>query len=211
MKAIPVIASLLISGGLMYADLIPTLTSITPISSGAFTGDFNWTYSVSIGPSEQVVPALGLGGGTGGQAWPNFFNIFDFGSPTAVPISVPAGWGGSADTNAPNASNTSAPNQATISDIQINYTGNTAMWGPMVVPGFSFVATTNAEALGWYEGQGTKLTTDSLDNGTEQGNVGQVAVPFYSSGNLQQVPEPTMFPLLGAGLVGLALLRRRLA
>lgn len=206
MKCAGILACLLLTGGAMYADLIPTLTSISPITSGADAGDFNWTYSVAIGPGSEVVPALGLGGT---QPWPNFFSIIDFGSPTVFPIGTPAGWGGSADTIAPNAENTNAPNQASISDIVINYTGSTNLTGPVVIPGFSFVSTTDQEALGWYEGQGTKFDPGAIDNGTEQGNVGQVVVPYFSSGNLQQVPEPTTFGLVAIAFVGLTMLRLR--
>ncbi len=209
MKSFLVAASLLLASSAMYADLIPTLTGITPITTGPYTGDFSWNYTVSIGPDQAVVPAVGLAPGAM-QAWPNFFSIIDFGSPTVFPISTPAGWGGSADTNAPNAFNVNAPNQAAISDIVMNYTGTTTMTGPMTISGFSFLATTNQEALGWYEGQGTK-STSGLANGTEQGNVGRVVVPYYSSGNLQQVPEPATFVLVGTGLIGLGFMRRRKA
>jgi len=210
MKAAWVVASLLLSGSMMRADLIPTLAgSPVLITSGAFAGNFAWTYSVSVGGGQELVPAAGLAPGAT-QPWPNFFNIFDFGSPSAAALSLPANWAGSAaNPDATHAFLLNAPNQADISDIQISYTGSTAIIGPQTICCFTFVATTNQQAIGWYEGQGTKVDPGSLADGTEQGNVGRIVVPFSSSGNLQQVPEPATFVLLGSSLLGVGFLRRR--
>jgi hypothetical protein len=209
MKAFWVMASVLLSGSMMRADLIPALSgSPTLITTGAFAGDYAWTYSVSLAGDQEVVPAAGLAAGAT-QPWPNFFTIFDFGSPTAAAI-LPADWAGSAAVaDATHAFLQNAPNQASVSDIQISYTGSTTIIGPQTICCFSFVASTNQVALGWYEGQGTKFDPNSLANGTEQGNVGRIAVPYSSSGNLQQIPEPATFVLLGSSLLGLRFLRRR--
>ncbi len=210
MKTLWVMASLLLSGSMVRADLIPALSgSPTLITSGAFAGDYAWTYSVSLAGDQAVVPAAGLAAGAT-QPWPNFFTIFDFGSPSATALALPANWAGSAAVpDATHAFLQNAPNQANISDIQISYTGSTTVTGPQTICCFTFVATTNQEALGWYEGQGTKVDPGSLADGTEMGNVGHIVVPFSESGNLQQIPEPATFVLLGSSLLGLGFLRRR--
>ena len=212
MKALWVMASLLLSGSLMQADIIPALSGTpTLITTGAFAGDYAWTYSIGLAGDQELVPAAGLAAGAA-QPWPNFFTILDFGSPSATALALPSGWAGSAAVlNAPHAFLQNAPNQADISDIQISYTGSTTVTGPQTICCFTFVSSTNQEALGWYEGQGTKLDPASLADGTEQGNVGRIVVPYSSSGNLQQIPEPATFVLLGSSLLGLSLLRRRKA
>jgi hypothetical protein len=210
MKALWVMASLLLSGSMMRADIIPALSgSPTLITSGAFAGDYAWTYSVSLAGDQELVPATGLAAGAT-QPWPNFFTIFDFGSPTAAALALPADWAGSAAVaDATHAFLQNAPNQADISDIQISYTGSTTITGPQTICCFTLVSTTNQEAIGWYEGQGTKLDPGSLADATEQGNVGRIVVPYSSSGNLQQIPEPATFVLLGSSLLGVGFLRRR--
>jgi len=212
MKTVWVLASLLLSGSMIRADIIPALAgSPTLITSGAFSGDYAWTYSITLAGDQELVPAAGLAAGAT-QPWPNFFTIFDFGSPTASPLSMPADWAGSAaDPDATHAFLQNAPNQANISDIQISYTGSTTITGPQTICCFTFIATTNQVALGWYEGQGTKLDPNSLADATQQGNVGHIAVPYSASGNLQQIPEPATFVLLGSSLLGLGFLRRRRA
>jgi hypothetical protein len=209
MKSLLAAASLLLSCGAMHADIIPSLAGApTLITSGIYAGDWAWTYSVSLAGDQQLAPSAGFVAGAS-QTWPNFFTIFDFGSPAAVPLSTPAGWTGSAaDPNAAHALLQNAPNQAAISDIQIDYAGSAVVTGPQTICCFTFVASTNQEALGWYEGQGTKFDPNNQADATEQGNVGRVLVPYSSSGNLQQTPEPATFVLLGSGLFGLALLRR---
>ena len=210
MKAFWVMASVLLSGSMMRADLIPALAgSPALITTGAFAGDYAWTYSVSLAGDQQVVPAAGLAAGAT-QPWPNFFTIFDFGSPSATAISTPTGWTGSAAVpDATHALLQNAPNQASISDIQISYTGSSTITGPQTICCFTFIATTNQVALGWYEGQGTKFDPSSIADATEQGNVGRIALPYSSSGNLQQIPEPATFVLLGSSLLGLGFLRRK--
>jgi hypothetical protein len=212
MKAFWVMASVLLSGSMMRADLIPALAgSPALITTGAFAGDYAWTYSVSLAGDQQVVPAAGLAAGAT-QPWPNFFTIFDFGSPSATAMSMPSDWTGSAAVpDATHAFLQNAPNQASISDIQISYTGSTTITGPQTICCFTFIATTNQVALGWYEGQGTKFDPNSLADATQQGNVGRIAVPYSASGNLQQIPEPATFILLGSSLLGLGILRRRKA
>ena len=210
MKAVWVMASVLLSGSMMRADLIPALAgSPALITTGAFAGDYAWTYSVSLAGDQEVVPAAGLAA-AGTQPWPNFFTIFDFGSPSATVISTPTNWAGSAAVpDATHAFLQNAPNQASISDIHISYTGSTTVTGPQTICCFTFIATTNQVALGWYEGQGTKFDPSSIADATEQGNVGRIAVPYTSSGNLQQIPEPATFVLLGSSLLGLGFLRRK--
>lgn len=212
MKAIWVIASVLLSGSMMRADIIPSLAgSPALITSGTFAGDYAWTYSISLAGDQEVVPAAGLAAGAT-QPWTNFFTIFDFGSPSATAISTPTDWeANAADTDATHAFLQNAPDQASISDIQVSYTGSTTIAGPQTICCFTFISTTNQEALGWYEGQGTKVDPNTLADGTEQGNVGRIVVPFSSSGDLQQIPEPATFVLLGSSLVGLGFLRRRRA
>jgi hypothetical protein len=208
-KSLLIPALMLLSGSTTYADIIPSLAGApTLITSGVYAGDWAWTYSISLAGDQELAPSAGFVAGAT-QTWPNFFTIFDFGSPAAAPLSAPADWTGSAaDPNANHAFLQNAPNQTGISDIQIDYAGSATITGPQTICCFTFIATTNQEALGWYEGQGTKFDSNNLADGTEQGNVGRVLVPFSSSGNLQETPEPATFVLLGSAIAGLALLRR---
>lgn len=213
MRSAILFSAMLLSSAALYGDFSMALVSVTPISSGAWQGDYDWTYSLTLGPNDEAIkagPFIDGGCGSPCQSWPDFFNLIDFNSPTIFPISTPSDWGGDADmdTRGLQPFYVSAPNQAAFSDVQIDYTGATPLVGPQTVCCFSFVSSSDVPVLGWYEAQLNIYQTNGRIFPGE-GYAGQVDVPWYPGSNLAQVPEPATGMLVATGLAVIGLLRRR--
>ena len=103
----------------------------------------------------------------------------------------------------PSGINASGFDNAAIVNVTFSYTGPVvhANGSTLPIPGFQIVSTLNGVTSGNFTSQATKDSNFSI--GTTDQAVGPVSVPAGS------VPEPASLVLIGAGIFGLAMLRRR--
>jgi hypothetical protein len=169
------------------ADVIPTLSSITPNGGNSFT----WNYTSTVTNDQMLISG-------------NFFTIYDFSSLAPTTIVAPLGWTFTTQTVGVTPGLTNPPDSATLFNITFTYTGQTSVIGPDSLGTFSINTDTNQIMNGYFAAEATRSTGPNA--GTPIDNVGRLAVP---------VPEMSaLAPLLGAcgiGAVGVAssLFRRR--
>ncbi len=173
--------------------------SVTPITSGPETGDYLWTYNVSIAPTDSVVANP-----QGSEA----VQIFDFAGYVPGTISAPSGW----TTSTPSMMPPPPPanvillhGDTAVPNLLFQYTSGPTIDGSTLgekpIPGtFSAVSIyPNLGAVKDFVGQLTDTT-----NGSFVGSGGDVIVP---------VPEPIAMvsTAIGLGLLGFGYARRRRA
>lgn len=168
------------------ADIIPTLSSVTPGSGTSF----NWNYTATVTNDQQVVSG-------------NFFTIYDFSSISPIVTAAPAGWTFTTALVGNTPPDVVPVDSPTLFNITFTYTGATIV-GPQPLGTFSITSNTNQLRSGYFTAMGTRSTGPNA--GTPVDNVGRLSVP---------VPEMSaLAPLIGVcgiGAVGAlsSLLRRR--
>ena len=205
--------STLIFGGFANASLIPFLAS-GPTPSGNAINPFAYSYSIVLSADERADPAA-----TNGNTCNNapcvppgtFVTLYDVpGGPTgnAAPgvTSTPTGWGSSIQLTGITPSGIVPPDSGTVFNITFTYTGPVVL-GPATFTGFNIISSgSQVNTLGSFSFQATKNST-GMDNGTTDNGKGSVPLPTLMG---PTVPEPASMLLIGGGLIGLALLRRKL-
>lgn len=185
---------LILSAFALVSSLSAFGASIIPTYGGAVANGVNWdhSYILNLSPTSQIGTGFG----------PSFFTLYD-----------PAGYVGASLTGAnaanwvlsfanlgPNGALTAPTDNGSMLNVTATYNSSTVITGPSNL--VTLVITSQYQtvnAFGQYTGQ------DYNSQGVVQGNVGFVNVPQAPQG----VPEPMSFVLMGAGLVGIAALRRR--
>jgi hypothetical protein len=175
-----------------YADVIPTLSSIT---GGG--GDFTWNYSANVIVDQRVV--------TG-----DFFTIYDFGNFAPGSNMQPAGWVFSSSLLGQTPAFIDARDYARIHDnpnalnLTWTYNGPTAIIGPDFLGIFSVTNNTNQLITGQFAAQATR--NGRPFDGGKTSNIGSVSVPVPEMSALLPI-----FSVCSAGLLALlpSFLRRR--
>lgn len=193
-----------------WANIIPTGTTVTG------TGPYTWSYVLQLSqdqnvnsglaPTSNPVPHENL-------TFAGFLTLYDFGGYIPGTCTGPAGWtcttqnlGFTPDDVVPN----DDPN---LVNITWAYTSGPTILGQpsgMNLGVFSAQSTMNGPGQVSYAARGTKNIGASA--GTIADNVGSVTAPSFLDLDIETpIPEPMTVTYLGAGLVALALIRRRAA
>jgi hypothetical protein len=165
------------------ADILPNVTTptITPVAGG-----FNWTYSIMLSGTQQLLRG-------------DSFTIYDFGPGTLV--STPDNWTSSTSLFAPitgmSSNGTATPNQTDALNWTFTWNDGTIS-GPIDLGNFIIFSTGGTPRMAAFMGLGTDQITLR-----QNANVTNTMVPTAA-------PEPTTVVLLGSGMLGLvALVGRR--
>jgi hypothetical protein len=198
-KLLVIVFAALAFSGLASASLIPFLTNIS-----ASPAPYTWSYTLHVSPDEQLNPSATAGQCPAGATCPSgtFFTIYDIGG-FAGGVAQPAGWTNSVQFTGITPTTQIVPDSSVLLNVTYFYTGATqpVVQGSseLLISGFSFLSTSNLPVTGTASWNATKFGFTGID----QGNA-PVQVPGPN------VPEPASMLLIGGGLVGLALLRRKL-
>jgi hypothetical protein len=171
-----------------YADVIPTLSSITQNGNG-----FSWNYSANVTVDERVEPG-------------DFFTIYDFGNFVLGSNMQPANWTFSSSLLGRTPPLVLPHDDPSILNLTWTYAGQTPIIGPDFLGIFSVTNNTNQLTTGQFAAEATR--NGGPNDGTKIDNIGSVAVP---------VPEMSaLLPILSvcsASLLALlpSFLRRRQA
>jgi len=151
------------------ADVIPTLSSTTPIGSS-----FTWNYSTNVTVDQMVQPG-------------DFFTVYDFGNFTPGSNMQPANWTFSSALTGKNPSLVTVTDNPALLNLTWVYNGASAINGSALLGMFSVVTNTDQLRTADFAAEATRSSGPNA--GTKIDNVGTISVP---------VPEvPTFLPVLG--------------
>ena len=199
--AVFVVASLALSV-CANASIIPSLDSGSPVNN--LDGTFTFNYTASVSADERLDPTATSGAtcGVAGNQQCNppgtFFTIYDITGFVGASTSA-SGWSTTVQMTGitPSSEN---PVDAGLPNVTFTYTG-AIVDGPTDISGFQIVSNNGGMVLGQFTSQATK----NVAAGTTDQVIGNVEIPAST------VPEPASLALIGAGLIGLAIGRKRFA
>ena len=171
--------------------------SVTPTGP-----NFTWSYDVTLGGGETATATVPGGSCTGTQATfcgGTFFTIYDFNGYVANSAFEPSNWNVSISLvgATPTGQTPDVPDNTGVTNLSFFYTGDN-ITGPSDLGLFGAVSTFGTGTMGAYTEQ-----SNSDPPGTREHGGGFTTVPAG-------VPEPASLALIGAGLIGLAIGRKRL-
>ena len=194
------------------AAITPTLIAVTPNGDGTFT----YTYNVDLAEDQNAmndgVFPVGLSTtptepGTPSNLFMDYFTIYDFAGLIAGSWTQPAGWQFAFAFVGPTPSSTTAADDPALLNIYWVRTGDDIM-GPQDLGNFSVRSAFSLVALDNYTSDATRSQGGTA--GTAVASIGSVNVPQAVGGTpFAVVSEPGSLMLLGSGLLGLGLFRKR--
>ena len=198
----------------LHAAITPTLVSVTPNGDGTFT----YAYNVDLAEDQNAMNdgAFPVGGsttptepGTPSNLFQDYFTIYDFAGLVGGSWTQPAGWTGTFAFTGPTPSSVTAADDPNLYNIYWVRTGDDLM-GPQDLGNFTVRSVYGLVALDNYTSDATRSQGPTA--GTAVASIGSTNVPQVSGGTEfppNQVSEPGTLLLLGSGLLGLGLFRRR--
>jgi hypothetical protein len=192
------------------AAITPTLIAVTPNGDGTFT----YTYNVDLAEDQNAMNdgafptgTTPTGPGDPGAAFQDYFTIYDFaGLIDATSSTQPAGWTFSFALTGPSGSTVGPADDPGLINVYWVRTGED-LTGPQDLGNFSVRSAFGLVALDNYTSDATRSQGPTA--GTAVASIGSTNVPQAQGGNPFQVSEPGTLMLLGSGLLGLGLFRRK--